>query len=129
MKVFDSSTPFILIARIKVKSGKVKEYLELAANTDSSVQSSEPGMLHHTFDQDLEDSLCFTWSEVYRNDAALLAHLGNPSVAKYLKEHAELGEAFSVEVYGTIGDECTKALLETGLPIKIFATKCGYTRV
>ena len=72
MATFDSSTPFILIARIKVKPGKVDEYLELATATDLAVHASEPGMLHHTFDQDPENSLCFTWSEVYKNDAAFL---------------------------------------------------------
>ena len=55
MTAFDASTPFILIARIKVKPGKVQEYLELATKTDSAVQASEPGMLHHTFDQDPEN--------------------------------------------------------------------------
>ena len=30
-------------------------------------------MLHHTFDQDPNDPLCFVWSEVYKNDDALLA--------------------------------------------------------
>ena len=57
MTAFDDSTPFILIARIKVKPGKVQEYLELATKTDAAVEASEPGMLHHTFDQDPEDSL------------------------------------------------------------------------
>ncbi len=30
------------------------KYLELADKTDKAVESSEPGMLHHTFDQDPE---------------------------------------------------------------------------
>ena len=66
MSAFDYSTPFILIARIQVKLGKVSEYLELAASTDAAVVASEPGMLHHTFDQDARNSLCFTWSELYK---------------------------------------------------------------
>ena len=107
MNAFDASTPFILIARIKVKPGKVQEYLELATKTDSAVEASEPGMLHHTFDQDPENPLCFTWSEVYKNDDAFLAHLANPSV----------------------GDKCKAAMEATGLPVKIFKTKCGYSRV
>ena len=40
--------------------------------TDKAVEADEPGMLHHTFDQDPDDSLCFVWSEVYKNDDALL---------------------------------------------------------
>ena len=81
MSPFDSSTPFILIARIQVNPGKIDEYLELATKTDAAVEASEPGMLHHTFDQDSENPLCFTWSELYQNDDAFLAHLENPSVA------------------------------------------------
>ena len=128
MAKFDSSTPFILIARIQVKPGKVQEYLELAIKTDAAVEASEPGMLHHTFDQDPDDPLAFVWSEVYANDAAFLAHLSNPIVGDYLAKHAELGDGFSVEVYGTIGAECRAAMAATGLPLKIFETRCGYSR-
>ena len=129
MAKFGSSTPFILIARIKVKPGKVAEYLQLATKTDAAVEASEQGMLHHTFDQDPENPLCFVWSEVYKNDDAFLAHLANPSVGEYLQGHAELGDDFTVEVYGTVGEECKEAMIATGLPIKIFESKCGYSRV
>ena len=129
MTTFDASTPFILIARIKVKAGKIKEYLELAKKTDSAVKASEPGMLHHTFDQDPEDPLCFTWSEVYKNDEAFLLHLANPSVKEYLKVHAEIGDGFMIEVYGTVDNDTRAAMKATGLPLKIFQTKCGYSRV
>ena len=55
--LFGAETPFILLARIQVKPDKVQEYLLLAAKTDKAVEDSEPGMLHHTFDQDRESSL------------------------------------------------------------------------
>ena len=129
MPTFDSSTPFILIARIQVKPGKVEEYLELATKTDAAVEASEPGMLHHTFDQDPDNLLCFTWSEVYKNDDAFLAHLTNPPVGDYLQGHAKLGDRFTVEVYGTVGGKCKAAMEATGLPLKIFESKCGYSRV
>jgi quinol monooxygenase YgiN len=126
---FDLSTPFILIARIKVKEGKENDYLQLAKNTDEAVRESEPGMIHHTFDADPENPLCFVWSELYQNDAAFFAHLNNPPVAEYLTQHAELADSFSVEVYGTVGKECREAMISTGLPIKIYETKCGYSRL
>ena len=129
MPVFDASTPFILIARITVKPGKVQEYLELATKTDAAVKASEPGMLHHTFDQDPVNPLCFTWSEVYKNDGSFLEHLANPLVGEYLQGHAQLGDGFTVEVYGTVGSQCKAALESTGLPVKIFETMCGYSRV
>ena len=126
---FGNETPFILLARIQVKPGKVDEYLELAIKTDNSVNASEPGMLHHTFDQDPENPLSFTWSELYKNDDAFLAHLANPAVGEYLKGHGELGDGFTIEVYGTVGDKCKAAMDSTGLPLKIFESKCGYSRL
>ena len=65
MSSFGSDTPFMLIARLKVQEDKVTEYLELADKTDKAVEASEPGMLHHTFDQDPDDPLRFVWSEFF----------------------------------------------------------------
>ena len=129
MAAFDQSTPFMLLARIHVKPGCVDQYLELARITDAAVQSSEPGMLHHTFDQDPENPQAFVWSEVYANDDAFAAHVANPPVQEYLKKHAELGDGFSIEVYGTIGDDCKKLMESFGLPLKIYTSKLGYSRV
>ncbi len=129
MASFNETTPFILLARIHVKPGCLDDYLLLAEQTDAAVQASEPGMLHHTFDQDPSDPLTFVWSEVYANDAAFAAHLANPAVGTYLTKHAELGDGFSVEVYGTVGTECRALMESTGLPLKIFESKCGYSRV
>ena len=129
MTMFDQSTPFLLLARIHVKPGYVDQYLELARITDMAVQSSEPGMLHHTFDQDPEDPQAFVWSEVYANDEAFAAHVSNPPVQEYLQKHAELGDGFSIEVYGTVGDDCRKLMESFGLPLKIYPSKLGYSRV
>ena len=68
----------MLLARIHVKPGCIDAYLELARATDAAVQASEPGMIHHTFDQDPEDPQTFVWSEVYANDEAFSAHVSNP---------------------------------------------------
>ena len=74
MSNFGSETPFMLLAKLKVKEDKVAEYLEIADKTDKAVEADEPGMLHHTFDQDPDDPFLFEWSKVYRNDDTLLAH-------------------------------------------------------
>ena len=129
MTAFDQSTPFMLLARIHVKPGCVDQYLELARITDAAVQSSEPGMLHHTFDQDPENPQAFVWSEVYANDDAFAAHVANPPVQEYLRKHAELGDGFSIEVYGTVGDHCKKLMESFGLPLKIYTSRLGYSRV
>ena len=126
---FGANTPFILIARIQVKPDKVQEYLLLAAKTDTAVEASEPGMLHHTFDQDPENPLRFVWSEVYKNDEAFIAHLANPAVGEYLQEHPKLADDFTVEVYGTVGDKCLEVMKGTGVPFKVFTTKLGCSRV
>ena len=121
--------PFHVVGTDHVKPGCVEEYLELARATDAAVENSEPGMLHHTFDQDPDDPQAFVWSEVYANDAAFEAHVTNPPVQEYLQKHAELGDGFSVEVYGTVGSECQALMESFGLPLKIFKTKLGYSRV
>ena len=68
---------------LELRSKKVKEndYLQLAKNTDEAVRESEPGMVHHTFDADPENPLCFVWSELYQNDAEFFAHLNNAPLA------------------------------------------------
>tara|TARA_Y100001978_G_scaffold189904_1_gene192582 strand:+ start:16 stop:219 length:204 start_codon:yes stop_codon:yes gene_type:complete len=63
-------------------------------------------MWHHTFDKELEDRLCFVWSEANKNDDAFLAHLAYPGVGVYLKEYPKLANYFKVEVYGTVGNKC-----------------------
>jgi len=74
--------------------------------------------LHHTFDQDPENPLCFVWSEVFQNDDAFLAHLANPSIGDYLQGHAELGDDFTVEVYGAVGEKCERGNGITWIAIK-----------
>ena len=119
----------MLLAKLKIKEDKVAEYLEIADKTDKAVEADEPGMLHHTFDQDPDEPLRFVWSEVYKNDDALLAHLANPAVGVYLEAHAELGTDFSVEFYGTVGDKVIEAMKGTGVSFKVFKTQFGYRRV
>ena len=129
MTNFGADTPFILLAKIKVKEDKVHEYLELADKTDKAVEAAEPGMLHHTFDQDPEDPLSFVWSEAYKNDDAFIAHLANPAVGLYLQEHSKLADDFSVEVYGTVGEKCFEVMKGTGVAFKVFQSKLGYSRL
>ncbi len=118
----------MLLAKLKVKEDKVAEYLEIEEKTDKAVEADEPGMLHHTFDQNPDDPLRFVWSEVYKNDDALLAHLANPALDVYLVDYAELGNDLSVEFYGTVGDKVIEAMNATGVPNKIYKTKLGYSR-
>merc|ERR1711998_449222 len=96
------------------------------------VMKSEPGMLHHTWDQDPDDPHGFCWSEVYANDAALLAHLSNPPLQKFLQQHSEMGDGFSVEIYGTLAPETKEifngAAKDVGFTVKYYDSKLGYSR-
>ena len=129
MSNFDASTPFVLIARIRVKEGKVADYIQLAEKTDDAVKDTEPGMLHHTFNSDPDDPLCFVWTEVFENDAAFITHLNNPPVLDYLAQHGKLGDSASIEVFGTVGKECKELMMSLGLPVSIYESQCGYSRV
>ena len=50
MSSFGSDTPFMLLAKLKVKKYTVAEYLEIADKTAKAFEAAEPGMLHQTFD-------------------------------------------------------------------------------
>ena len=132
-KEADGNNPFILIARIHVKEGMVEEYLDIANEVDNAVELSEPGMLFHNFDADPSDSHKFTWTELYRIDAALLNHLNNPPVQDYVQKHMEIAESLEVEIYGTLSDETfnflTDAWNEAGILFKYFkTTRVGFVR-
>ena len=121
--------PFVLIARIHVKPGNVDQYLQIAAKVDAEVENSEPGMLFHNFDAAPSAPLSFTWTEVYKNDAALIAHINNPPVQGYVEQHAELGDGFEIEIYGELGEEAIEAVKALGVPFKHFVTTdVGYVR-
>ena len=123
------SNPFILIARIRVKEGKVEEYLKIAKEADEAVNASEPDMLIHTFDQDPADPLEFTWSEVYRTSEAMVHHINNPPVVSYVEKHQEIADKFEIEVYGNITDETINAIKALNVPFKHFkTTDVGYIR-
>ena len=130
--MYESETknkPFVLIARIHVKPGNVDQYLEIAAKVDAEVENSEPGMLFHDFDADPSDPLSFTWTEVYKNDNALIAHINNPPVQRYVKQHSELGDGFEIEIYGKLEKEAIEAIKALGVFfIHFVTTNVGYVR-
>ena len=54
-------------------------------------------MHQNIFDQDPVYPLRFVWSEIYKNDEALLAHLANSVFCVDLEAHAVLETDLSVE--------------------------------
>mgnify|MGYP001165233533 CR=1 FL=1 len=125
----EGENPFVLIARIHVKDGMIEQYLTIANAVDNAVELSEPGMLLHTFDADPDDSLAFTWTEVYANSKAFIDHDANPPVQEYVAKHMELGDGFSIEIYGNVSNEVIETINRLGVPFKYFeTTRVGYIR-
>ena len=120
--------PFVLIARLHALPNASGEVLRLSEAADEAVKASEPGMLLHTFDQDPSDPLGFVWTEVYANSAALIFHLENPPLQKYLADVSPLLDNFTVELYGEVSAEAVNMLRSTGTPTTHFQSKFGYVR-
>jgi len=121
--------PFLLIARIQVKEGRVEDYLDIAETVDQITQAEEPGMLFHNFDQDPSDPLRFTWSEIYENSDALLVHFGASYAADYVAKSNELADSFEIEIYGNLSKEAEETVRSFGFPFKHFkTTRVGYSR-
>ena len=120
--------PFVLIARLHALPNTVEEVLRLSEAADKAVKASEPGMLLHTFDQDPSDPLGFVWTEVYADSAALVVHLENPPLQKYLADVSPLLDSFTVELYGDVSAEAVNLLRSTGTPTSHFQSKFGYIR-
>ena len=119
---------FVLIARLHALPNAAEDVLRLSEAADEAVKASEPGMLLHNFDQDPSDSLGFVWTEVYANSAALVFHLENPPLQKYLADVNPLLDSFTVELYGEVSAEAVSMLRSTGTPTSHFETKFGYVR-
>ena len=120
--------PFVLTARLHALPNASGEVLRLSEAADAAVKASEPGMLLHTFDQDPSDPLGFVWTEVYANSAALIFHLENPPLQKYLADVSPLLDNFTVELYGEVSAEAVNMLRSTGTPTSHFQSKFGYVR-
>ena len=120
--------PFVLIARLHALPNAAEDVLRLSEAADEAVKTSEPGMLLHTFDQDPSDPFGFVWTEVYANSAALIFHLNNPPLQKYLADVSPLLDNFTVELYGEVSAEAVNILRSTGTPTSHFQSKFGYVR-
>ena len=124
-----SPTAFIVLARIRIKAGCVDDYISMSKATDDLVQQNESGTAHHVFVADPNDPLLFTWAEAFVNDEAFLEHLNAPHIANYFKEHERLGEAFSLEFYGSISEASLKAMEQSGITFTVYETACGFSRL
>merc|ERR1712094_15774 len=120
----------VLLARHKVQPDKLEGYMKWAEAVDKAVEDTEPGMVAHTLDRDPEDTCSFVWTEVYANDAALIAHLENKPVLEALGAMPGFLEGgLEIEAYGEVGDEAKALVTSMELPVKYFEPSgVGYNR-
>ena len=125
----DGKNPFLLIARINIKSDCIEKYLDIADEVDKKTEEEESGMIMHNFDSDPDNPLAFTWSEIYQNSDALIVHFNAPYALEYVGKHQELAESFDLEIYGNLSTDAIAAVKALGLPCKHFkTTRVGFSR-
>ncbi len=123
----DSSNPFVLLARITVKQGRLNEYLSIAADVDHAVETTEEGMLLHHLNLDPEDPHKLVWTEVYRRSDDFLIHADNPPVLDYVEKHQQLASDFTLEIYGNVTQAVIDKIHELNIPLKHFrSSEIGY---
>ena len=122
-------TPFVLIARVKVKPGEVENYLKIAEEVEKEFSKTEEGMLFHNFDADPDDPNKFVWTEVYRKSEAPALSIDLISWDKKPK----LAESIEIEIYGKLATETIDTISQAwgpaNIPFKHFkTTNVGYYR-
>ena len=115
----DGKNPFLLIARINIKSDCIEKYLDIADEVDKKTEEEESGMIMHNFDSDPDNPLAFTWSEIYQNSDALIVHFSAPYALEYVGKHQELAESFDLEIYGDLSADAISAVEALGLPLSL----------
>ncbi len=122
-------TPFLIIARVKVKDGKQKEYIELGKEIDDIVNETEPGMLFHDLNCDSKDSCSFTWTEILKDSPSFVFHLNSPLVKETIKKLVNLIDEWSIEIYGNVSKEVIEKVEELEVPFNYFKnTGVNYVR-
>ena len=86
-------------------------------------------MWHHTFDKELEDRLCFVWSEANKNDDAFLAHLAYPGVGVYLKEYPKLANYLKLRFMERLVISVFNLYRGACVPFKVFPSKLGLEQI
>ncbi len=121
--------PFVLIGRVHIKHRALDKYFRVADAVGAAVQRIEPGMLFHKFDANRDDLLAFTWTEVYENSSAFIAHASNRPALNYVTQHGQLGDGFSIEIYGNVSAAVIERIYELKVPQKHSkSTQIGFVR-
>ena len=80
----------ILLVEVSVKPERLAGFLELIKYDAEHSENDEPGCLRFDVLQDSEDPHKFYYYEVYRDEAARMAHRETPHFKKYAAESADM---------------------------------------
>jgi autoinducer 2-degrading protein len=80
----------ILLVEVHIKPEKQAEFLELIRYDATHSEQDEPGCLRFDVLQDTEDEHKFYYYEVYRDEAARLAHRDTPHFKHYAEASREM---------------------------------------
>ena len=125
-------SPIVLLCHLTIHSKVLDEYKKFAKDVDDVVNETEPGMLYHSMDQDPSAVNKFTWTEVYANSEAIIAHFDNGEVKKAMSP--ELNEKFydggmDIHIYGTVTDEIKKEIEKRNIKIIYHDRVLGFCRI
>ena len=79
----------VLIARLKVKAGRVEE-LKKAALKIVEDSRSEEGNINYDIHQSIEEETVFFWHETWKNKAAIDEHFVTPFFGEFFKTVEEV---------------------------------------
>lgn len=80
----------ILLVEVSIKPERLDDFLELIKYDAEHSENDEPGCLRFDVLRDSEDPNKFYFYEVYRNEAARMAHRETPHYKKYAEESADM---------------------------------------
>jgi len=75
----------ILLMEVQIKPERLNEFLQLIRDDAERSVQDEPGCLRFDVLQDTEDEHKFYYYEVYKDEAARLAHRETPHFKKYVE--------------------------------------------
>jgi (4S)-4-hydroxy-5-phosphonooxypentane-2,3-dione isomerase len=80
----------IILVEVNVKPERLAAFKELIAYDQQHSEGDEPGCLRFDVLQDTENEHIFFYYEVYKDEAARMAHRETPHFKKYAAESADM---------------------------------------
>ena len=80
----------ILLVEVSIKPDRLGDFLDLIKYDAEHSENDEPGCLRFDVLQDSEDQHKFYYYEVYKDEAARMAHRETPHFKKYATESADM---------------------------------------